>query len=1195
MIDNILGYDVLELIGKGGSSSVYKCSDPFSGNVVAIKLFDLEKGYDEQTRANIMRHWEQEVNLLEQLTHPSIIRILGSGFQEENPYIVLEYIERLREPTLNWKATVSVMLEAARALEFAHSQGIIHRDIKPSNILIFGSSDHPRLKISDFGIAMEMVNNPANQTLADMSGSCHYISPELIDGREVGPTTDLYGLGLVSYEILVGKKAFDGDSPSQVFGSILIDEPVKPSAFDPSVPAFLDKIILRLLRKNPDERYQSASELIADLEGLMESDFTGPLPTRMLLRFSQMAPSMGRDTEIGMLKTDLSQAMDGSMRAKVIAGPVGMGKSRLSSELVSIAKAWGFRTISISCRSESREEQFSVVSQLTQKLEKGLKTKTVDLQTQIEAVSDISLENPFETEPHQEIWQIFTDLILANQRQKPLLLIVDDIHYCDNPSLEIFEQFIEKNYSIRLMVIFTANTEYLNPKELPNKFCEKARAKQKMIRLFPLERHQVRDIVSSTFGTDVIPDLLLDFLASESSGNPLYLEELLRSLVSEGTIEAIDRELILKKTDLHPPESLLKLQGISLSALNESTGELLRIAAILENGFSASLLAETSSRPLPEIERSIDDAINNMILEPLNDTGVIRYNFRNDRVRKNLLVAMNIRLQGIIHDQAAKAIIKIHEQNISDHLDEVAAHFLAGTKPTLAVPYLLESSHKHLERYNPGKSLEMAVKALELSEPDSDNAFEAYICLAQVHIQQFQANSAFECSSKADELAQKLPLITPLNKARALTTLVEAMTLLGRYSDAIKLAEKTLDAFGDISSRIRSRLEATIAQNGAHMDTTAAEKHALKAIEAGEGHPSEKVHAMTIQSQILERRGSLVEAASTLDRAIEIGLEVDEKMPSLAQLELSKIQLFQQCLKKEGISNLKKAEESAKICQNQGILTLCGTAKGQLLFYNGQTEESIRIFTACEKQIRESGNLPSLSVILYYLSRSALFFGDMVTANRKLIEAREIQNRTGWTMLKSILALEIDLALVSQDNEKAAFSVKDYAAKALRSNPEIEGEIRYGLACSKLELAKKNHSQAFKLAVRSLELANENGVNLSSINSQIQISDIIVTAIRDNAKTNFVPEEPFKFATSALDDGFITAIQSGFKMPVINCSVARGRLLFAQADAQTESSAELIDQATAEYEKARLLAIESGNIRLATNIESEKTTLSQGG
>ncbi|MBP7733736.1 MAG: protein kinase [Caldisericia bacterium] len=1190
MNKSIAGYDVIELIGRGGTSSVYKCMDPISGNIFAVKHFDLSAQPSEQLREAMRQHWQQEVQLLEQLIHPSVIRIIGSGYDKDNPYIVLEYIERLREPTLNWKSTVSVMLQVAQALEYSHSLGIIHRDVKPTNVLIFGPADHPRVKVSDFGIAMEMVDISNIQPLSDMSGSCHYVSPELIDGREVSPSTDLYGLGLVSYELLTGKKAFDGESPSQVFGSILIDEPIKPSVYDPSIPAFLDKIVLRLLRKNPEERYQSASELVADLTGLMESDFAGPLPTRMLLRFSQMAPSIGRQTEINILKNDLAQSIEGSFTCRVIIGPVGMGKSRLVYETSSIAKAWGFKHTSITCTPDQKENAFSLIAKLSQKLEKNLKHKPA-----IEQQSGMFPENPFDIEPYNEMWVILMDLLMANQDRKPLLVTIDDIHHADNQSLEILVKLMEAQWQSRIMFILTANTEYLNPKEAPNQFCERARTLNKLIKLFPLESHQITEIVRSTFGTDLIPDNLMNFLFNESSGNPLYLEELLRSLVSQGAIEAIGKELIVKTDNLQAPESLLRLQGISISALNESTGELLRIAAIIGSNFTASLLAEASARPMPEISRAIDDAINNMVIEAFTEDGIESYSFRNDRVRKNLISSMNQRMLAVVHDQAAKAIIKIHEKNIGSHIDEVAEHCLSGTKPQTAVPYLLESSRKHLERFNPGKSYEMAAKALELSQDDSDNAFEAHICLAQVHIQQLQANKAYEHATKADELAGKLPLLSPLNRARADTVLVEALALLGRYTESIKTAEKAIEQASPVSNRIVSRLEATIGQNGAHIDVGAAEKHAQKAIESSENYVSERVHAMTILSQIYERKGSIEEASNILDKAIELGLEVDPKMPSLSQLELAKIQLIHQCQKRSGLENLAKAEESARICQNPGMLLMCNITRGQLLFYDGETEESMNVFSSCEKMVRDFGTLPNLSLILYYLSRSALFFGDLATANRKLIEAREIQNRTGWTMLKSILALEIDISLASSDLLRASQSMKDYQTKALKSNPEVEGEIRYNIACSKLEQLKKNHQQAYKNAFKAYEMASSSGLLLSLINSQIQISDIIASSIMENAKTGYISGNAFDVAVSMLDEGFITAIQSGFKMPVINCSVARGRLLFAQSRADQAKTSELSDQANAGYEKARLLAIESGNIRLATNIESEKTILSSGG
>lgn len=1195
MIEEIAGFKVIELIGKGGASSVYKCVDTISGNIVAIKHFDITKSLTAESEQNILRHWKQEVTLLTELAHPSIIHILGHGIDNDTPYIVLEFIERLREPTLGWKSVVSVMLQASKALEYAHSKGIIHRDIKPTNVLISGTFDSPRVKVSDFGIAMDIIDITNENTAKDMSGSCHYMSPEMIDGRDTGATTDLYGLGLVSYELLTGRKAFDGESPSQVFGSILIDEPTKPSVIDPTVPAFLDKIILRLLRKNPEDRYQSASELVSDLEGLMSSDFEGPLPTRMLLKFSNLAPSIGRETEMDIMKADLAQSLEGSLSCRIIASPVGMGKTRLLNELSSVAKAWGFKCVNFVCNKENIHNSFSVIAEITSKLESILRKRVKSNPEDELPIIPSALENPYDVEPQVEIWRIFCDMLNSTQVLKPLLILVDDIHFADVQSLEMIENLIQAESPMKVMFIFTANTEYISPKSNIARLCEKARSLGKLIKLFPLEKHQIKDIVSSTFGTEAIPDRLIEFLFSESSGTPLYLEELLRKLVSDGMIEACRNELILKPGNLEPPESLLKLQGISLSALNESTGELMRIAAVMGNGFSATLLAETAMRPLPEIERGIEDAINNIVLEASSANGIEIYSFKNDRLRKNLLASINQRILSSIHDQVARAIIKIHESNISEFVDEIAHHLLSGSKPASAVPYLLQSSRLHLERFNPGESFEQAAKALELAEPETDNAFEAHICLAQVHIQQLQATLAHEHAMKAVELADTLPLTTIANKARANTALAESLSLLGSFNEAIRVADKTLDQVRDTSNRIASRLEAIIASNASQIDTNAAEKRARKAIAYSEGFISEYVHTMTVLSQIQERKGELAEAAKTLEEAIEKGLEVDAKMPSLAQLELAKIQLFQQCLKRNGIANLKNAEESAKRCGNPGIITMCEIAKGQMYFYDGQFEESIRRFSICEKTVRENGSLPFLSLILYYLSRSALSMGDTAVANKKLIEAKEIQNRTGWTMLKSILALEIDISLASSDLMRAIQATKDYSAKSLRNNPEVEGEIRFGIASSKFEVVRKNHGSAYKLAAKSLEIANECGMLLPSINCLNQMADVVTKAINDGAKLGFLPIKIEEFSTTVLDEGFITAMQSGFRMPVINSSVARGRFLFAMSRIDSAKANELVDQAEAEFEKARLLAIESGNIRLASTIESEKFILSSGG
>lgn len=258
-------YEIVELIGIGGMAHVYKAVDLMEDKVVAVKILKTEFAESEE----FLRRFRNESKAIAVLSHPNIVKIYDVGFSDEINFIVMEYIDGItlkefmeQQKVLRWKDALHFISQILRALQHAHDRGIVHRDIKPQNIMLFSDGS---IKVMDFGIAR--FSRIDGKTISDKTiGSVHYISPEQARGDFTDERSDLYSVGVMLYEMVTGQKPFEGDNPVAVALMHMQDTPTYPRDINPSLPEALEEIILHAMEKNPAKRYQSASEMIKDID-----------------------------------------------------------------------------------------------------------------------------------------------------------------------------------------------------------------------------------------------------------------------------------------------------------------------------------------------------------------------------------------------------------------------------------------------------------------------------------------------------------------------------------------------------------------------------------------------------------------------------------------------------------------------------------------------------------------------------------------------------------------------------------------------------------------------------------------------------------------------------------------------------------------------------------------------------------------
>lgn len=272
MIGMILGdrYELLEKVGEGGMSEVFKAKCNKLNRFVAVKILKKEFSNNEE----ISEKFKREATAIANLSYTNIVNVLDVGSQNDINYIVMEYIngKTLKDVIqysgkLSYSTAIKIGLQIAKALECAHKNNIIHRDIKPQNILV---TEGGEIKVTDFGIAKSTDSSTITNTTS-IIGSAHYLSPEQAKGTYIDFRTDLYSLGIVLYEMVTGKLPFEGESPVTVALKHLQEEPVSPKSLNPAIPDSLNKLILKAMEKTPIKRYQSAKEVIQDLQKIQQN------------------------------------------------------------------------------------------------------------------------------------------------------------------------------------------------------------------------------------------------------------------------------------------------------------------------------------------------------------------------------------------------------------------------------------------------------------------------------------------------------------------------------------------------------------------------------------------------------------------------------------------------------------------------------------------------------------------------------------------------------------------------------------------------------------------------------------------------------------------------------------------------------------------------------------------------------------
>ncbi|MEE8158073.1 MAG: protein kinase, partial [Dehalococcoidia bacterium] len=729
---------VKRFLGEGGKKRVYRAQDTLLDREVAFALIKTE-GLDDISRTRITR----EAQAMGRLgSHPHIVTVFDLGDHEGQPYMVTELmgggdvegvIEDAADHRLPLEQAIEIAKETCRGLEFAHSRGIVHRDLKPGNVWLTGDGV---AKIGDFGLAVA-IDRSRLTTEGMMVGTVSYMPPEQAMGGEVTPRADLYSLGAMLYEMVTGRPPFLGDDSVAIIGQHINTPPVAPAWHNSQCPRSLEALILRLLAKGPSERPESASDVLAALDGL---DLTGTAESSV--EEAQPLDSLaggvfvGRQREMGELKACLEDALSGRGRLVTLVGEPGIGKTRTAQELATYAGLRSAQVLWGRCYEAQGAPPYwpwvqAIRSYVLEREPKELHSEMGAGAADIaEIVSDVrerlpGLQPPPALEPEQARFRLFDSIATFLKRaggRQPLVVMLEDLHWADKPSLLLLEFVARELAGARLLVIGTYRDVELNRQHhLSETLGELTRERLfQRVLLRGLSQQDVERFIEVTTGI-APPQGLVEAVHRQTEGNPLFVTEIVRLLVQEGELsqETGERDTWTVRI----PEGVREVIGRRLNRLSQRCNETLTIASVVGREFElrqlTPLVEDISEDRLLEV---LEEALAARVIEELPQT-VGRYQFTHALIQETLTEELTLTRRVRLHARVAETLEQLYGDQTEAHAAELAHHF-AEAEAILGSEKLVQYSLLAGERAQAAYAWEEALSHFERALAAKGVAFE---------------------------------------------------------------------------------------------------------------------------------------------------------------------------------------------------------------------------------------------------------------------------------------------------------------------------------------------------------------------------------------------------------------------------------------------------------------------------------------
>ncbi|MCH8223480.1 MAG: protein kinase, partial [Chloroflexi bacterium] len=687
-------YEVTDFLGEGGKKKVYLAHDTTLDRDVAFALIKIE-GLDDASRQRVTREAQAMARLGD---NPNIMPIFDLGDENGQPYMVQPVmgggdvealIEDAEDGRLSLEEALRIAIEICRGLEFAHSKGIIHRDLKPGNVWL---TDDGTVRIGDFGLALSLDRSRLTQEKM-MVGTVSYMPPEQATGGEVTPRSDLYSLGAMLYEMVTGRPPFMGDDEIAIIGQHINTPPVAPSWHNQSLPQTLDSLIMRLLAKDPAERPESAAEVLQALEAIDPADAAAAHEEgEGSLDSMSGGVFVGRHREMDQLKATFEDTLGGHGKMVALVGEPGIGKTRTAQELATYASMRGGQVLWGRCYEGGGAPPYwpwvqAIRSYIMDRDAETVRREMGSTASVIaEIVPDVKERLPDVQAPPQiddsesarfRLFDSITTFLKTASSAQPIVLMLEDLHWSDKPSLMLLEFVARELSNSRLMIIGNYRDMELNrrhPLSITLGELSRERLFDRVL-LRGLQKHDVHRFIEVAAGIDP-PTALVDAVHTQTEGNPLFVTETVRLLIQEGDIASGAKTAGgTSSWEIRIPEGVREVIGRRLDKLSERCNEVLTTAAVMGRQFRfgvlMKLVEDASENMLLDV---LDEALEARILEEVpSEVGL--YQFSHALMRETLMSELSHNRAVRLHALIAEAMEDFYGDEAEENAAELVGHF----------------------------------------------------------------------------------------------------------------------------------------------------------------------------------------------------------------------------------------------------------------------------------------------------------------------------------------------------------------------------------------------------------------------------------------------------------------------------------------------------------------------------------------
>ncbi len=682
-------YQIQTHLGTGGMGEVYRVLDLEQGQDCALKI--LNTMVDKKA---VHRRFRREFQVLNRFQHPRLIRTYTWGFAEDRPYFTMEYLPgKTLEKIITDHAYLGqfrashffdLIQQLAEGLAYVHAQGAVHRDLKPSNIMVLETEEGIETTILDLGLAKfrHLHSVSITQTGATI-GTAEYMSPEQGKGLWVDHRSDLYSLGVVLYEMLTDTPPFSGQNPISVIMKHIRESPPPMGEVNIEISEQTQQIVLKLLAKEPVDRYQSAEELLQTLNDVAPSKLVLSDDEQRDVHRKVMRPQfVGRESEMKMLRTMLRDVQTGEQRVVLISGESGVGKTRLIEELLGDALIHDFLCLKGASQEEGGQIYGALISAFQGK---------VDLVTE--------LPDPAESDKFS-VMERWLQLLKNLRQQQPIVLCLEDIQWLDELTLEFLQYILRDPEPCPFLLCLTCQWSNLEPlsEEIGNFIHSNTFAVATRIQLKNLPREEVGYLAASMLGERSIPRDALQTLFRETGGQPLFVVEAVRTLVNADVV----RQNVSGDWQWGEfPETLLsddisEILHRRIATLPAMQQRVLEYACVFLNDFSFDLLAAVWRGDELELLDVLDDLIAEGLLTACGEDED-QYRFSQELCRRTIYGRLQDVRRRLLHREIGNAL---EETGDAEELtEELADHFAAAEERDKAIKYMRLSGKKALEKH----------------------------------------------------------------------------------------------------------------------------------------------------------------------------------------------------------------------------------------------------------------------------------------------------------------------------------------------------------------------------------------------------------------------------------------------------------------------------------------------------------------